>query len=52
MRLYLPNCRTYGSLAAPTDAATTYETVRQHRKIKPDHSTGVVPIRTDERNNE
>ena len=47
MKRYLPHCRTCGSLRAPTDVDTTYETARAHMKTKPGHSVGVIPIRVD-----
>lgn len=44
MKQYLPRCRTCGSLCAPTDVDTAYETGRAHMKSKHDHAVGIIPI--------
>ncbi|NMM93467.1 hypothetical protein G1C95_0652 [Bifidobacterium sp. DSM 109957] len=47
MKRYLPRCRTCGSLSAPSDVDSAYETAKAHMKNKPGHAVGVIPIRVN-----
>lgn len=49
MKRYLPRCRTCGPLNKPTDVDTAYHDCREHRTRHRSHSTGVVPIITEQR---